>query len=57
MVQYLVHRAAGLDHALRCNPFPEQVFAGDIAVRHIDIAQMIDQPAIRLLRDALVKAK
>ena len=56
MVQHLEHRAAGLDHPVRRQPFPQQVLAGDVAICQVDVCNMIDDLAVGLLRHPLIEA-
>ena len=37
-------------------PFAQQVFAGDVAVGHVDVADVVDDLAVDLLGHALVEA-
>ena len=54
--KHLVHGAADDDDAIGRQTLAEQMGAGDLAIGQVDVADVIDDLAIDLLRYALVKA-
>ena len=55
MLQHLPHRGPGLDYGVGFQPFSEKITARVFAIRKIDIAHVIDDLSIDLLRSALVE--
>src|SRR5688572_10105501 len=49
------HRTTGLDHEIRRESLPQQVFSRNRAVREIHIGSMIDDPTIGLFRHSLIE--
>ena len=56
VLEDLDHRAAGLDDAVRRKAFAHEILAGDAAVRQVDVRDVIHEPPIDLLGDAVVEA-
>ena len=55
-MQHLEHGTAGLDDPVRRQAFAEQVLAGNAAVGHVDVADVVHDPAVDLLGHALIEA-
>src|SRR5258708_33670558 len=55
MIQNFTHRRAGFDHGFRTHAFRKEIPASVLRIRQIDIADVVDNPAVYFLRDAFVK--
>ncbi len=56
MLQHLAHGRAGLDHRLRPQPLCQQVAAGVLGQRQVDVGEVVHHLAVELLRDPGVEA-
>ena len=54
--KYLIHGTACFDHSVWRDPFPQKILARYLTVGHIDVAYVIDNPAVDLLGNPLVEA-
>jgi len=54
-MKHLEHRAAGLDEPLRRQPFAKQIFPGNGAVGHVDVAGVVNNLPVGLLRHPLIE--
>ena len=56
VLEHLAHRRAGVQDPARVQALGEQVASGVLGVDEVEVGDVVDQPAVGLLRDVLVEA-